>query len=76
MRKENNIPVQKDFGLREHRCRECGKVFECSEGYVYKRKKKDHNFDYFCSYSCLRKYDKRKESHERTRNSLYDLCAE
>lgn len=37
------------------RCKICGKKFYKTQDYVYKRRQY-----YFCSYTCMRKYDKIK----------------
>ena len=49
--------------LHPKRCEQCGKKFECSVQHVYKRYKPKSRkaFVYFCSYSCLRAYDREHE---------------
>lgn len=48
------------LGLYSHICKICGKKFECTTEYVYKRPKKHDSYFYFCSYKCLREYDNNK----------------
>ena len=57
------------LGLRIHKCVNCGKTFECSVDYVYKRTKPNSRgyFNYLCSYSCLREYDKTHENKRKRR---------
>ena len=50
----------KTIGLYKHRCRVCGKEFECRSSYAYKRGRND-NYIWFCSWHCIREYDKRIE---------------
>lgn len=51
--------------LGDYRCEVCGKQFDILTGnvemYVYKRKRKGGRMDYFCSYKCMRAYDREKE---------------
>ena len=52
------------LGLFKRKCSECGKDFESHTEYVYKRNRKGRKkaaYDYFCSYSCMRKWDKRSD---------------
>lgn len=43
------------FDLYPRKCAVCGKRFEGSLGWAYKRSKgKKRGFVYFCSYKCLR----------------------
>ena len=44
------------IGLYPHKCKNCGKRFEARSEYVYKRDRanKSKEFDWFCSYRCLR----------------------
>lgn len=54
---------EKAIGLREHVCSECGKTFECTSAYVYKRfrNKRTHGaYDYYCSYKCFRAEELKK----------------
>jgi hypothetical protein len=47
------------LGLKEHKCTVCGKKFECKTTYAYRKvNKKGKANIYFCSYSCMRKYEK------------------
>ena len=52
-------------------CRECGKKIDIScnkESYPFKRNARGHSALYFCSWHCIRAYDKK---HSRKRNSFY-----
>ena len=57
MRKDEikNIRV----GLYPHKCKQCGKAFECRPEYAYKIRKaqKMDQYWWFCSHKCIRKYD-------------------
>lgn len=48
------------IGLYPHKCKECGKKFEARSEYAYKlhRYKSSDDFEWFCSYKCLREYEK------------------
>lgn len=48
---------------KEHKCRQCGKRFEipAAEMWVYKRPAKGEKYAYFCSWSCLRAWDRAAE---------------
>ena len=48
------------IGLYPHKCGECGKRFEARTEYAYKlhRFKTSDDFIWFCSYKCLREYEK------------------
>lgn len=50
---------KKTVGLRERKCIVCGKVFDAQPGHAYKKRKKGkkESFDFYCSYSCMRKDD-------------------
>ena len=49
----------KAFDLYPHKCRQCGKRFEGSVEWAYKESKgKKKGFIYFCSWRCLREFDK------------------
>ena len=50
------------LGLTERTCKICGKKFEAAPEYVYKRKQGQGREIYFCSYTCMRTYDKRTVS--------------
>jgi len=49
--------------LHRRKCNVCGKIFEASNQYVFKTQRTRHrdSFDYYCSYSCLRAYEKEQE---------------
>lgn len=50
------------FDLYPHKCTICGKAFEAGLMYAYKRETRSHGKIYwFCSYHCMREFDKRKE---------------
>jgi len=52
---------KKTFGLKNHKCKTCGKQFECGLEYAYKKpktRKESGSYYYFCSWSCLRKDEK------------------
>lgn len=59
---------QKDYsykamiGLYGHKCKVCGKVFECRSEYVYKieRAQSAKQFYWFCSYKHMREYEQKK----------------
>ena len=68
-----------EYGLREKTCPICGKKFYCyAEMYVYVRKAWKKTSKYFCSWSCLRKYDEFKDAHRKTGkrklSSAYGEC--
>lgn len=46
--------MYKTINLYNHTCCVCGKEFECTSGYVYKKYRK-RQYLYFCSYACMRK---------------------
>ncbi len=51
--------MNKSMGLFERKCHTCKKTFEARPlYYVYKRGTPDH-YIWFCSYHCMREYDKR-----------------
>lgn len=54
-------------GLYSHRCGECGKGFECRREYAYKIHKyqSSDDFVWFCSYRCLRQYEKTHQKPEK-----------
>lgn len=68
-------------GLYEHKCKQCGKHFECRSEYAYKLSKRNSTkgFHYFCSYKCLRAYEeehsKKKKPNEKERQMLELLKA-
>ena len=51
-------------GLYPHKCKMCGKRFEARKEYAYKlhRYKSSDDYDWFCSYKCLRQYERKKRS--------------
>ena len=50
----------KTVWLFPHKCRVCGKKFECRNEYVYKILD-GKSFAWFCSYRCMREYEKNHE---------------
>ena len=69
------------IGLYPHKCKECGKKFEARSEYAYKlhRYKTSDDYDWFCSYKCLRAYEskhtRKKKPNERDQQVL-DLISE
>ena len=54
------VNLEKIFGA-DRECKICGKQFLVrNDDYVYKRQK-DNKIMYFCTYGCMRKYDKTEE---------------
>lgn len=56
--------VNETLGLHERKCVQCGKDFEARQEWQYKRPKTVHDhtsYRYFCSYRCLRAYEKEHE---------------
>ena len=54
----------RDAGTRltpenKRQCYVCGKIFWCAREYVYK-KVINRKREYFCSYSCMRKFEEEK----------------
>ena len=49
----------KAFDLYKRKCPVCGKKFESGRKYAYKREHRHNNFYYFCSWHCLREYEKK-----------------
>ena len=51
------------FDLYQRKCEVCGKRFESCVEYAYKVQKKKHKdrYYYFCSWRCLRQYEKNKQ---------------
>lgn len=47
------------FDLYKRKCPVCGKRFESGKQYAYKREHRHNNFYYFCSWHCLREYEKK-----------------
>lgn len=49
------------IGLYPHKCASCGKSFEARREYAYKlhKYKTSDDFVWFCSYKCLRLYEKK-----------------
>ncbi|MBP5423873.1 MAG: hypothetical protein J6Y78_15660 [Paludibacteraceae bacterium] len=49
--------LKKTLGMHDRKCCICGKSFEATNDYVYKRrnKGKKETYSYFCSWKCLRK---------------------
>lgn len=50
----------KAFDLYKRKCPVCGKRFECGTLYAYKRARRHNMFFYFCSWKCLRQYDRNR----------------
>lgn len=48
------------FDLYQRRCYQCGKRFEGAKEWAYKeeRQKRKGRYFYFCSWRCLREFDK------------------
>ena len=66
------------IGLYPHKCKLCGKKFEARSEYAYKlhRYKSSDDFDWFCSYKCLREYEtkhKRKKIPTGREQEILDL---
>lgn len=53
----------KAFDLHKRKCAQCGKNFESRMEYAYKveRRKGKKLYYYFCSWHCLRQYEKNKQ---------------
>ena len=74
--------VSKNIGLYPHKCKQCGKEFECRSEWAYKLPRKgrlDHFW--FCTHRCIRAYEealqekKMRTPSERDREIL-ELLAE
>ena len=50
------------LGRWPRKCKECGKKFFANDDYVYKHKRGPHDAKWFCSWSCMRKYEKEQEA--------------
>lgn len=62
--------LEKIFGM-DRKCFMCGKQFLVpNDDYVYKRQK-DTKYRYFCSYGCMRKYDREQETRKGRKPSHY-----
>ena len=48
----------KAFDLYKRKCPVCGKRFESGVMYAYKREKRHNSYHYFCSWHCLRQFDR------------------
>ena len=57
------------IGLWPHKCHVCGKMFECTKDYVYKILRKGGAYTWFCSYKCMRAFEKEKENGKHWRQS-------
>lgn len=63
---ENDRIQSKVFGLSEHKCAICGKMFECGSEYIYKRYDRTGKKGvYFCSYTCKRRDEAIQESQKK-----------
>lgn len=61
----------KAFDLYPHKCRQCGKRFEGSIEWAYKESKgKKKGFIYFCSWRCLREFDKGRVTRETNKRKV------
>ena len=62
-----------DFAYREKKCLECGKKFivQSVDDYVYKRWCNGQD-RYFCSWSCVRKWDAEREPKTLRRDRIID----
>ena len=51
-----------NIGIYTHKCHTCEKKFECRSDYGWKKPigKKGNLFAWFCSYSCMRVYERGK----------------
>lgn len=57
--------MREAFGYFPRKCKNCGKNFESRYEYAYKRNREYGKGQYyFCSYSCMREYDKNMESED------------
>ncbi len=52
------------FDLHDRKCKQCGKLFESRKEYAYRSQVKKGRYIYFCSYKCMRKYEKKKEENK------------
>ena len=59
-----------EIGLFPHKCAVCGKRFEAHVEHVYKTGWKGHKVTWFCSYRCMREFQKRRERTAGQMNSL------
>ena len=50
------------IGIYVHKCPICGKKFECRSDYGWKKQlgNKGDKFAWFCSYSCMREFERTK----------------
>ena len=46
------------FNLIPHKCKQCGKKFEGTKDYAYKIGHEKKGYKWFCSWHCLRDYQK------------------
>ena len=67
--------MNESVGLHPHKCYVCGKEFECRVEYTYRRYKKGakgNTYDYFCSYTCMRKAQKELSPIEQRRKKTIE----
>ena len=57
MRKKHTTQTE-TLGLHPRKCHKCGKDFECRYEYAFKLSDKKKHAKWFCSYSCLRSFEK------------------
>ena len=57
MRQKHTTQVE-TLGLHPRKCHVCGKGFECRNDYVFHRKSKNGDRKWFCSYKCMRAYER------------------
>ena len=46
------------FELYPHKCRNCGKTFECGKQWAYKASRGGDKFWWYCSWKCVRQWEK------------------
>ena len=54
-----------DFTSIERKCKTCGKEFIARENWVYKRVDRNRCYKWFCSWSCLKKFDEKHKGKKR-----------
>lgn len=61
----------KAFDLYPRRCKQCGKRFESCVEWAYKIEKSTDRYWYFCTWKCLREYEKNwRKKDGRKKNSV------
>ena len=67
------------FDLFDRKCRQCGKHFESRKEYSYRKTVKKGRYIYFCSYKCMRLYEKarmeKKVKYSEIEQSVYKALA-